>query len=156
MYGGNFVSQNRLGQLVAGRKFTLFALFYFVFEGKFQVQAPRRAYVRRGYLTEGFLRYDYGGFIFGGDYTWRGLFSEFYGIIITIIIHFIIKMIKMIIIVIVVLIIIKIIIIITFCSSSGGTHQIYVTACSRVDISSYSTEVCLCENQQDCRCKQRD
>ena len=107
MYGGNFVSQNRLGQLVAGRKFTLFALFYFVFEGKFQVQAPRRAYVRKGYLTEGFLRYDYGGFIFGGDYTWRGLFSEFYGIIITIIIHFIIKMIKMIIIVIVVLIIIK-------------------------------------------------
>ena len=53
------------------------------------------------------MRYDYGGFIFGGDYTWRGLFSEFYGIIITIIIHFIIKMIKMIIIVIVVLIIIK-------------------------------------------------
>ena len=53
------------------------------------------------------MRYDYGGFIFGGAYTWRGLFSEFYGIIITIIIHFIIKMIKMIIIVIVVLIIIK-------------------------------------------------
>jgi len=24
-----------------GRKFTIFALFYFVFEGKFQVQAPR-------------------------------------------------------------------------------------------------------------------
>ena len=53
------------------------------------------------------MRYDYGGFIFGGAYTWRGLFSEFYGIIITIIIHFIIKMIKMIIIVIVVLIIIN-------------------------------------------------
>ena len=107
MYGGNFVSQNRLGQLVAGRKFTLFALFYFVFEGKFQVQAPWGAYIRRGYLMEGFLRYDYGGFIFGGAYTWRGLFSEFYGIIITIIIHFIIKMIKMIIIVIIVLIIIN-------------------------------------------------
>ena len=89
------------------RKFTIFALFYFVFEGKFQVQAPRGAYIRRGSLTEGFLRYDYGGFIFGGAYTWRGLFSEFYGIIITIIIHFIIKMIKMIIIVIVVLIIIN-------------------------------------------------
>ena len=26
---------------VVGRKFTIFALFYFVFEGKFQVQAPR-------------------------------------------------------------------------------------------------------------------
>ena len=41
-----------------GRKFTIFALFYFVFEGKFQVQAPRGAYIRRGDLTKGFLRYD--------------------------------------------------------------------------------------------------
>ena len=62
-----------------GRKFTNFALFYFVFEGKFQVQAPQGAYIRRGDLTEGFLRYDFGGLIFGGAYTWRGLFSEFYG-----------------------------------------------------------------------------
>ena len=38
------------------------------------------AYIRRGDLTEGFLRYDFGGLIFGGAYTWRGLFSEFYGI----------------------------------------------------------------------------
>ena len=63
-----------------GRKFTIFALFYFVFEDKFQVQDPRGAYIRRGDLTEGFLRYDSGGLIFGGAYTWRGLFSEFYGI----------------------------------------------------------------------------
>ena len=66
-----------------GRKFTIFALFYFVFEGKFQVQAPRRAYIRRGNLTEGFLRYDFGGLIFGGAYTWRGLFSEFYSMLVT-------------------------------------------------------------------------
>ena len=51
-----------------GMKYTMFALFYFVFEGKFQVQAPRRAYIRRGDLTEGFLRYDFGGLIFGGAY----------------------------------------------------------------------------------------
>ena len=57
----------------------MFALFYFVFEGKFQVQAPRGAYIRRGDLTEGFLRYEFGGLIFGGAYTRRGLFSEFYG-----------------------------------------------------------------------------
>ena len=49
-----------------GRKFTIIALFYFVFESKFQVQAPRRAYILRGDLTEGFLRYDFGGLIFGG------------------------------------------------------------------------------------------
>ena len=30
---------------------------------------------------EGFLRYWIGGLIFGGTYTWRGLFSEFYGIL---------------------------------------------------------------------------
>ena len=29
---------------------------------------------------EGFLRYEFGGLIFGGAYTWRGLFSEFYRI----------------------------------------------------------------------------
>ena len=64
-----------------GRKFTIFALFYFVFEGKFQVQAPRRAYIWRGDLTEGSLHYDFGGLIFGGAYTWKGLFSEFYGML---------------------------------------------------------------------------
>ena len=32
-----------------------------------------------GDLTEGFLRYRFGGLIFGRAYTWRGLFSEFYG-----------------------------------------------------------------------------
>ena len=49
--------------LIGGSKFTVFALFYFVFEGD---------------LTEGFLRYRTGGLIFAGAYTWRGLFSEFY------------------------------------------------------------------------------
>ena len=38
------------------------------------------AYIWRGDLTEGFLRYEFGGLIFAGAYTWRGLFSEFYGI----------------------------------------------------------------------------
>ena len=34
-----------------------------------------------GDLTEGFLRYRFGGLIFGGAYTWRGLLSEFYGML---------------------------------------------------------------------------
>ena len=79
MYGGKFAFQIRLGWLAVGRKLAIFALLYFVCEGKFQVQAPRGAYIRRGDLTEGFLRYDFGGLIFGGACTWRGLFSEFYG-----------------------------------------------------------------------------
>ena len=40
----------------------------------------RGAYIWRGNLTESFLRYEVGGLIFGGAYTRRGLFSEFYGI----------------------------------------------------------------------------
>ena len=65
---------------IGWKKSTVFALFYFVFEGNFQVQAPAwRAYIWRGNLTEGFLRYRFGGLIFGGANTWRGLFSEFYG-----------------------------------------------------------------------------
>ena len=65
--------------LIVGSKFTVFALFYFVFEGNFQVQARRGAYIWRGELTESFLRYEFRGLIFGGAYTPRGLFSEFYG-----------------------------------------------------------------------------
>ena len=67
--------------LVVGSKFTVFALFYFVFEGNFPSTSPRGAYIWRGDLTEGFSRYRFGGHTFGGTYTWRGLFSEFYGIL---------------------------------------------------------------------------
>ena len=47
--------------------FTVFALFYFVFKGNFPKYKPRGAYI-------------WGG---GLNYTWRGLFSEFYGNLIT-------------------------------------------------------------------------
>ena len=39
----------------------VFALFYFMFESNFQVQAPQGAYIWRGNLTEGFLHYEFGG-----------------------------------------------------------------------------------------------
>ena len=55
-------------------------LFYFVFEGNFPSTSPQGAYIWRDDLTEGFLVYRFGGLIFGGAYTWRGLFSELYGI----------------------------------------------------------------------------
>ena len=66
--------------LIVGSKCTLLALFYFVFEANFSRTSPRGAYICRGDLTEGFLHYRFGGLIFGGAYTWSGLFSEFYGI----------------------------------------------------------------------------
>ena len=73
-----------LARLIAGSKFTVFSLFYFVFEGNFPSTSARGAYIWRGDLTEGFLRYRFGGLTFGGAYTWRGLFSEFYGKLLTI------------------------------------------------------------------------
>ena len=86
MLGGVYLRREILhfkidwASLIIGSKFTIFALFYFVFEGNFQLQAPRGVYIWRGDLTEGLLRHEFGGFIFGGAYTGRGLFSEFYGI----------------------------------------------------------------------------
>ena len=65
--------------LIDGRKFTVFALFCFVFEGNFQVQAPGGLYLEGLFNGGFFLRYEFGGLIFAGAYTRRGLFSEFYG-----------------------------------------------------------------------------
>ena len=65
--------------LIVGSKLTVFALFWFVFEGNFQVQAPGGLY-SVGRFNGGFFALRIWGLIFGGVYTWRGLFSEFYGI----------------------------------------------------------------------------
>ena len=46
--------------LIFGSKFTVFALFYFGFEGHFPSTSPRGTYIWRGDLTEGFLRYRFG------------------------------------------------------------------------------------------------
>ena len=54
--------------LIVGSKLTVFALFYFVFEGNFPNTSPRGAYIWRGDLTEGFLRYRFRRLIFGGAY----------------------------------------------------------------------------------------
>ena len=51
---------------IVGSKVTVFALFYFVFVGNFPSTSPRGAYIWRGDLTEGFLRYRFGKLIFGG------------------------------------------------------------------------------------------
>ena len=58
-----------------GSKFTVLALFFFVFEGNFPSTSPRGAYIWRGDLTEGFF--------LGG-----GLFWEFYGTLYIILRHF--------------------------------------------------------------------
>ena len=47
-----------------GRKITIFALFYFVFEGKFQAQAPRGGLYSEGRFNGGFFCVK----ILGGSY----------------------------------------------------------------------------------------
>ena len=67
--------------LVVGTKFTVFALFNFVFEGNLQVQAPRGLIFGGAIKRRVFCVTSLGGLIFGGASTWRGSFSEFYGIL---------------------------------------------------------------------------
>ena len=43
-----------------------FCFVFFVFEDNFPSASPRQAYIWRGDLTEGFLRYWFGGLVFGG------------------------------------------------------------------------------------------
>ena len=59
-------------RFIVERKFTVFALLYFVFEGNF----PRGACIWRADLT-GFFALRFWGLLFGGAYA---LFSELYGI----------------------------------------------------------------------------
>ena len=87
IFGGAYLRREILrfqidwASLIVGSKSIVFALFYFVFECNFPSTRPWGAYIWRGDSTEDFLRYPFGGLIFGGAYTWRGLFSEFYGIL---------------------------------------------------------------------------
>ena len=60
---------------IVGRKFTIFALFCFIFGGNFQVSTSPLggAHIRRDNLTEGCLHYEFGGLylerlIHGGAY----------------------------------------------------------------------------------------
>ena len=59
---GNLHFKIDWANLIVGRKCTIFALFYFVFEGNFQVQAPGGLILFwRGNLTEGFCITSLGG-----------------------------------------------------------------------------------------------
>ena len=57
--------------LIVGSKFTVFSLFYFVFEGNFPSTSLRGAYIRRGDLTEGFFALPV-----LGAYIWKALYME--------------------------------------------------------------------------------
>ena len=63
------------GSLIVGSEFTVFALFYVVFEGSFSKYKPLGDLYLKGPFNGGFFALPV-----WGAYTWRGLFSEFYGI----------------------------------------------------------------------------
>ena len=73
---GNLRFKIDWASLIVGSKFTVFALFYFAFEGNFPSTSPRGGLIWRGDLTEGFFALPA-----WGAYIWRGLFPEFYGIL---------------------------------------------------------------------------
>ena len=65
--------------LIVRSKCTIFALFYFVFEGNFPGKSLQGTYFE-GRFNGGFFAFvGGGGGIFREAPTWRGLFSEFYG-----------------------------------------------------------------------------
>ena len=67
---GNLHFKIDWASLIVGRKFTVFALFYSVFEGKFQVQAPGGLYLE-GQFNGGFF-----ALRVWGPYIWRNIYME--------------------------------------------------------------------------------
>ena len=65
--------------LIIERNLLFLLCFTLYFEGNFQEQAPGVGLYLEGRFNRGFFGVTSLGFLFGGDYTWRGLFSEFYG-----------------------------------------------------------------------------
>ena len=72
MYGGKFTFQNRSEQPYSWKEFYRFCFVLLCkVDDNFHVQDPGGgggAYIWRGDLTEGFLRYEFGGLIHGGAY----------------------------------------------------------------------------------------
>ena len=65
--------------LVLGRTFTVFLCFTLHLRAISKYKAPLGAYIWSGDLTEGFLRYEFGGLIFGGVIHGGACFRNFTG-----------------------------------------------------------------------------
>ena len=68
---GNLRLKIDWASLIVGSKFTVFALFYLVFEANFPSASPRGAYIWRGRFNGGFFALPV-----RGAYIWRGLYME--------------------------------------------------------------------------------
>ena len=72
---GNLRFKLHWASLIVGNKFTIFSLFYFLFECNFPTTSPSGGLYFEGRFNGGFFASPV-----WGAYIWRGLFSEFYGI----------------------------------------------------------------------------
>ena len=69
---GNLRFTTDWAELIIGSKFTVFALFYFIFKGNFPSTIPRGGLYLEGRFNGGFFALS-----LWGAYIWMGLFSEF-------------------------------------------------------------------------------
>ena len=74
---GNLRFKTDWASLVVGSEFTVFALFYFVFDSNFPSTSPRGAYIWMGYLTEGFCVTGLGGLYLEGLVHGEAYFRNF-------------------------------------------------------------------------------
>ena len=65
---GNLRFKIDWASLIVGRKFTVFALCSLYLRANSKYKPPGGAYIWKTDLTEGFLRYEFGGLLFGGAY----------------------------------------------------------------------------------------
>ena len=87
IFGGAYVRReicvsNLIGLACSGKEIYHFCFVLLCIRGQIPSTSPPGGLFSEGRLNGGFLRYDFGGLIFGGACTWRGLFSEFYGMFI--------------------------------------------------------------------------
>ena len=84
MYGGKFTFQNRWASLIFGKKFTVFPCLTLYYRTISKYKPPGRGPGGRGggglYL-EGRFNERFFALRVWGAYIWRGLFSEFYGML---------------------------------------------------------------------------
>ena len=85
IFGGAYLRRKicvskSIGLACSGKEIYHVCFVLLCIPGKIPSTSPPGGLYLEGDLTEGFLRYDFGGLILGEAYTWRGLFSEFYGI----------------------------------------------------------------------------
>ena len=68
IYGREICVSKSIGLAFSGKEIYHFFFVLLCIRGEIPSTSPPGAYIRRGNLTEGFLRYDFGELIFGGAY----------------------------------------------------------------------------------------